>query len=97
MMPERSLPEPSEFVIWATSSLLALVVGLGAAFFLWMALRSSGAPLLAEGAVVTLGVGAALIGVSSEKPLRRVFLVLLAAMLIVGYALGAPEFARLLP
>jgi hypothetical protein len=97
MTPERSLPEPSEFVIWATSALLALVVGLGAAFFIWMLLRRSGAPLLAEGAVVSLGVGVALIGLSSERTLGRVFLVLLAVMLIVGYVLGGPEFARLLP
>jgi hypothetical protein len=97
MTPDRSLPEPSEFVIWATSALLALVVGLGAAFFLWMLLRRSGAPVLAEVAVVTLGVGIALIGLSSERALRRIFLVLLAAMLVVGYALGGPEFARLLP
>jgi hypothetical protein len=38
-----------------------------------------------------------LIGVGAERPTARVFFVLLAAMLVLGYALGGPEFARLFP
>lgn len=97
VIPERFVPEPSEVVIWGASSLLSLVVGLGVAFFLWMALHRSGQPVVADSAVVSLGVGLALIGLSAERPLPRLFFVLLAAMMVVAYALGGPEFARLFP
>lgn len=97
MTPERSLPEPSELVIWAASALLSLVAGLGAAFFLWSALHHTGRPAIAQTAVVSIGVGMALIGLSTERPLARLFFVLFAAVLVVGYLLGGSEFARLLP
>lgn len=96
-MPERSLPEPSDLVIWSASALLSLVAGLGAAFFLWSVLHRAGRPAIAEAAVVTIGVGMALIGLSTDRSLGRLFLVLFAATLIFGYVLGGPEFARLLP
>ncbi len=97
VMREHSLPEPSDVVIWGASALLSLVVGLGTAFFLWMALHRAAQPMLAQGAVITLGVGLALLGLSTERPLVRLFFVLLAAVLVIGYALGGPAFANLTP
>ncbi|HEY1655507.1 MAG TPA: hypothetical protein VGF86_10360 [Candidatus Tumulicola sp.] len=96
-MREHSLPESSEVVIWGTSALLSLVVGVGAAFFLWMALHRTAQPLFAQGAVVSIGVGMALIALATDRPLLRVFFVLLAAVLVIGYALGGPAFAHLAP
>lgn len=96
-MPERSLPEPSDLLIWAASALLSLLAGLGAAFFLWSALHHSGRPAIAEAAVVSIGAGMALIGLSTDRPLGRLFFVVFAAVLVAGYILGGPEFARLVP
>ena len=45
MMGDRSLGEPSEYVIWGAAGLLAMILGLGVAFALWAALhRSPSAP-----------------------------------------------------
>jgi hypothetical protein len=38
-----------------------------------------------------------LVGLGASRPMTRVFFVLLATTLILGYALGASEFARLVP
>jgi hypothetical protein len=90
-------PEPSELVIWGASTLLALVAGVGGAFFLWMALRRSGFPLLSAASVILVGVGIALIGLSADRPLLRISLVLLACVLALAYTFGGPEFALLTP
>jgi hypothetical protein len=97
VMPDRSLPEPTDYVIWGASGLLALVLGLGSAFFLWVALHRTDRVDLADGAVASLGLGLLLIGMAAERPATRVFCVLLAVVLVVGFALGGPEFARLAP
>lgn len=97
MMPERSLPEPSDLVIWIASALLAMVAGLGVAFFLWSALHHTGRPAAAQAAVISIGAGMALLGLSTDRPLGRLFLVLFAAVLVFGYVLGGAEFARLAP
>lgn len=95
MMPGRSLREPNEVVIWAATSLLALVVGLGAAYFLWYSLRNAQATIVVQGAVVSLSLGLVLVGLGVQRPLTRVFFVVLAASLALAFALGGPEFARL--
>jgi hypothetical protein len=97
MMPERSVPEPSDYVIWGASSLLALVLGLGSAFFLWVVLHRSEHPELARGAVASLGLGLVLIGVAVDRPMTRAFFILLAVVLAAAFAFGGPEFARLAP
>jgi hypothetical protein len=97
MMPDRSLGEPNDVVIWSASGLLALVLGLGTAFFLWFTLHRSDQAIVAQGAVGSLSLGLVLIGLGAERPMTRVFFVLLAATLVAGYALGGPEFARLTP
>lgn len=96
-MPERSLTEPSDLVIWIASALLSLVAGLGAAFFLWSVLHRTGEHAIAQTAVVSVGVGIALIGLSTDRSPGRLFFVLFAAVMIGGYVLGGTEFARLVP
>lgn len=91
----ESFHEPSDYVIWTTSSLLALLIGVGGAFLLWVPLHVVEQTGLASAAVGALGAGTVLIGLSLDKPLLRVFLVVMAAMLVLGYTLGGPEFARL--
>jgi hypothetical protein len=97
MMPDRSLGEPNDVIIWGASALLALVLGIGIAFFLWFALHRVDQAFVAQSAVGSLSLGLVLIGVGAERPTARVFFVLLAATLVLGYALGGPEFARLFP
>ncbi len=97
MMPDRSLGEPNDVVIWGASGLLALLLGLGTAFFLWLTLHRSDQAIVAQGAVGSLSLGLVLIGLGAERPMPRVFFVLLAATLVLGYALGGPEFARIAP
>ena len=89
------VPEPSEVVIWGASSLLSLVVGLGVAFFFWMALHRAGQPVVADRAR-----GEPRGGVGADRAFRRAPAA--AAIfrapggnMVVAYALGGPEFARL--
>jgi hypothetical protein len=96
-MGDRSVREPTEYVIWACVTLLGLLLGLASAFVLWAALQRSADGGLAHVAVGALGVGVVLIGLSVERPLTRAFMVSTAAMLILGYAVGGPAFAHLLP
>ncbi len=97
MMPDRSLGEPNDVVIWTASSLLALLLGLGTAFCLWFALHRSDQAIVAQGAVGSLSLGLVLIGLGADRPLTRVFFVLFAATLVIGYAVGGPGFAHLTP
>jgi hypothetical protein len=97
MMPDRSLREPNEVVIWTATSLLAVVVGPGGAFFLWLSLHRTDRPFVAQGAVVSLSLGLVFIGLGSQRFLVRIFFVLLAVALALAYALGGTEFARLAP
>ncbi len=97
MMPDRSVGEPNDVVIWGASGLLALLLGLGTAFFLWLTLHRSDQTIVAQAAVGSLSLGLVLVGLGAERPMSRVFFVLLAATLVLGYAVGGPEFARLTP
>jgi hypothetical protein len=94
-MRDRPYTEPAEYVIWTTSALLALLVGLAAAFFLWAALHRVTESGLASAAVGAFGGGTVLIALSLDRPLLRAFLVLAAAVLVLGYALGGPAFSHL--
>ncbi|MGA8535130.1 MAG: hypothetical protein WB615_13560 [Candidatus Tumulicola sp.] len=97
MTPDGSLRGPNEVVIWGASGLLALLLGLGGAFVAWFALHRTAETVMAQGAVGSLSLGIVLVGLGAQRPLTRVFLVLLAATLVLGYALGGPQFARLVP
>ena len=96
-MRDRSLPEPTEYVIWGAWALLATILGVGASFAAWLALHQSGRGLLVTAAMTTLSVGVAVLGLAASRPLVRVGLVIFAVALLAGYLLGAPEFARISP
>jgi hypothetical protein len=89
--------EPNGIVIWAAGSLLALLLGAGGAFGLWLFLRHSDAQTAAHAAVVTLGAGIAVVGLSAERPSTRLFWIVLAGTIVAGYLFGGPQFLRLVP
>jgi hypothetical protein len=97
MMDERPHAEPTEYVIWSAGGLLALVVGLGAAFTLWTALGPLAQTGLAVLAVGALGAGLLLIGLAVPKPFARMILLVFAAALLTGFAFGGTQFGRLTP
>jgi hypothetical protein len=95
MMHDRSYREPADYVIWTTSAMLALLVGTAMAFFLWVGLHRVTESGLALAAVGTLGAGTVLVALSLDRPLLRTFLVVMAAVFVLGYTLGGPAFAHL--
>ena len=95
MMHDSSYREPADYVIWTTSALLAFLVGTAVAFFLWVGLHRVTESALALAAVGTLGAGTVLVGLSIDRPLLRIFLVVMAAVFVLGYTLGGPAFAHL--
>lgn len=96
-MRDHSISGPTDYVIWGASGLLAVILGLGTAFFLWVGLHHAQHAELASGAVVSLSLGLVLIGLAAERPIMRTFVVLLAAMMLLSFAFGGPAFAHLLP
>lgn len=97
MMGDRSYREPSEYVIVGAWGLLSALLGLGTSFVFWAALHRTAGNGIVLAAITSLGVGMVLLGLASERAILRLSLVLFAVTLILGYALGGPEFARLLP
>jgi hypothetical protein len=97
MLPQHSVPESNEVVIWTAGSLLAALLGLAGAFGLWLFLRHSDTQTIAHAAVVTLGAGIAVVGLSAERLSTRLFWIVLAGMMVAGYLFGDAEFARLIP
>ncbi|HZY99993.1 MAG TPA: hypothetical protein VFE36_10500 [Candidatus Baltobacteraceae bacterium] len=95
MMHDDSYREPADYVIWATSAMLALLVGMAVAFLLWVGLHRVTESGMALAAVGTLGAGTVLVGLSLDRPLVRVFLVVMAAVFVLGYTLGGPAFSHL--
>jgi len=95
MMHDRSYREPADYVIWATSAMLALLVGMAVAFFLWLGLHRVTESGLALAAVGMLAAGTVLVALSLDRPLVRVFLVVMAAVFVLGYTLGGPAFSHL--
>lgn len=98
-MSSRSYEEPREAdaVIWAAWGLLASVLGLGAAFSLWAMFHVSGQASIPDVAVGSLGLGLLLLGAAVHTSAARVFLIVFAAVLLLGYAFGGPAFNRLIP
>jgi hypothetical protein len=89
------LAQPSEIVIWGASGLLAILLGIGSAFFLWLGLRDVNhveiAPLLVAG----FGLGVLLLGLASKHFWIRAIVVLFAVTLVLSFIAGSPSFARL--
>jgi FtsH-binding integral membrane protein len=89
------LKEPVEVVIRGASALLALVIGIGLAFGLWLELHRVAEPNAFELAVVSLGAGLALIAVGLRYTAGRIFLAVLAVTLVLAFFGGGHAFEGL--
>jgi hypothetical protein len=89
------LAEPAEIVIWSTSALLAVLLGIGLAFFLWFGLRGEEHAWIVPVLVAGFGTGVLLLGMASKQVLIRAVLALFAVTLVLSYIVGSPSFAKL--
>ena len=96
MVNDRSAHDATDYVIWTTWTLLALLVGVGASFMAWSELHQIAEYRVALSAVGFLGLGTVLIALSIDRPLVRAFLYVVALMFVLSFALGPHEFAQLL-
>jgi hypothetical protein len=87
--------QPSEIVIWAASGLLAILLGIGGAFFLWFGLHDGEHVQLAPLLVAGFGTGLFLLGMTSKRPLIRAIVMLFSLTLVLSFIVGSPSFARL--
>jgi hypothetical protein len=89
------LAEPAEIVIWSTASLLAVLLGIGLAFFLWFGLRGEEHAWIVPVLVAGFGTGVFLLGMASKQVLIRAVVALFAVALVLSYIVGSPSFAKL--
>jgi hypothetical protein len=87
--------EPAEIVIWSTSALLSVLLGMGAAFFLCFGLRGEEHAWTVPVLVAGFGTGVLLLGMASKQVLVRAVVVLFTVALVLSYIVGSPSFAKL--
>jgi len=95
MSQERPRHEPSDFVIWASATLLGVVSGIGAAFVLWGQLHKTAEPGMLSLAVVSMAVGLALVAFALRAFTGRLFLLALATSLAVAFFVGSGSFGAI--
>ncbi len=95
-MDQRPVAEATDLVIVTATTLLGAVLGAGAAFVLWIALRGNHA-VFSSAAVAALGAGLAITGFALPRAATRLFLSGLGIALVAGFFLGAPAFRQLTP
>jgi len=86
---------PSEVVIWGASGLLAVVLGVAGAFYLWSGLRWTEHAALVPFLVAGFATGFLLLGMASSNRLLRALVVLFAVSLVLSFLVGSPSFAHL--
>jgi hypothetical protein len=96
VMYDRAANDATDYLIWTTWTLLALLIGVGASFLAWTEFPRVADFRLAFAAVSFLGLGTVLIALSIERPLLRAFLYVAAIMFVFCYALGPNAFAQFL-
>lgn len=87
--------EASEIVIWCAAGLLAVILGIGGAFFLWTGFRGEDNIWLVTLLVAGFGTGVLLLGLASKHFLLRAVVALFALTLVLSFVVGSPSFARL--
>lgn len=97
MMGEQPAREPADLIIFGTTALLAVVVGIGVAFGLWSALHHTSQRAVLTAAVTAISAGAGCLGFAIEKLIGRLFLLVFAATLVLAFFLGGPIFGTLAP
>jgi len=95
MLGERPTQVASEFVIRASTILLAILTGTGVAFGLWSQLAHSAAPGLLTASVAALCLGAALVALAIRSSGARLFLAIAALSLALAFFAGSGAFAAL--
>lgn len=95
MMKDRDVPvEASDAVIWATTFLLAVVIGAGVTFGTWAFLHAGSDPRL-PAALIVAAAGLSLIAISFLRVrLARMFLLTVAVSMVFGYVIGPLGFWR---
>ena len=91
------MKEPAELIIFGTTALLAIVLGIGVAFGLWSQLHHTSQRAILIAAVSALSAGTGCVGFAIEKPAARLFLLVFGATLLLAFFLGGPIFATLVP
>jgi hypothetical protein len=86
---------PAEIVIWGASGLLAVVLGIGGAFYLWFGFRGVEHAQVVPLMVAGFGTGVLLLGMASKHGLVRALAVLFAVSLVLSFLVGSPSFAHL--
>ncbi len=92
---ERHPHAVTDLVIRTATAGLAILTGVGIAFAFWAQLEHTARPELLTAAVVSICLGALLIGVAMQSLSTRVFLWLAAATLAVAFFAGSGAFAAL--
>jgi hypothetical protein len=95
-MRDRGIPfEASDAVIWTTSSLLAVVIGVGASIGLWMLLRTFSDPLTLAALIMAIAAGLSLVVVVHARThLMKSFLLVIAISMEITYLVGPLHFWR---
>ena len=89
------LERPSDVVIWGAGASLAIVLGIGTAFFLWFGLHDGEHMEIAPVLVAGFGSSVLFLGLGSKQPLIRAIVALFAVTLVLSFIVGSPSFARL--
>ncbi len=97
MISDRSAKEATDYIIWTTWTLLALLAGAGLSFVVWSGLHRFVEYRTGFVLVGTLGSATVLFAIRVRHPLLRAFLYIAAVMLVLSYVIGPLAFAQLLP
>lgn len=93
---DRSAKEATDYIIWTTWTLLALLAGTGLSFVVWSGLHRFVEYRSGFFLVATLGLATLVFAIRVQHPLLRAFLYIAATMLVFSYVIGPLAFAELL-
>ena len=95
MMREHPGREPSTLVIWGAATLLGVLAGITAAFYLWSQLAHTAEPAILSFAVATIAVGLGLLAFALRAFTGRLFLWALAVSMMAAFFIGAGPFSSI--
>ena len=94
-MREHPGREPSTLVIWGAATMLGILAGVGAAFYLWSQLAHTAEPAILSFAVAVIAVGLGLLAFALRAFTGRLFLWALAASMMLAFFAGSGPFSSL--
>lgn len=95
MMREHPGREPSTLVIWTAATMLGILAGVGAAFYLWSQLAHTAEPAILSFAVATMAIGLGLLAFALRGFAGRLFLWALAVSMMLAFFVGAGTFSSI--